>query len=104
MIEPHGRDGNQREDRGCNAGRDHPGRERPIDQALHSGPAREQCVAPEADCCQMITVHRTTNHFGNHVIGRAETDRAEPKKEQVICVPPADSSLQYALHRDNKEH
>src|SRR5439155_18673476 len=78
MIEPNGGDGNQREDCGCDTCSDHPGWERSIDEALHPGPTGKQRVAPEADSRQMITVHRTTDYLGNHVIGSAETNRAEP--------------------------
>ena len=52
----------------------------------------------------MIAVYRATDYFGNHVVGRAETDRAEPEKKQIIRVPPADSRLQHSLHWDDKEH
>ena len=52
----------------------------------------------------MITVNRATDHFGNHVICRAETNGAEPEKEQIICVPPADCGLQNSLHRYDKKH
>src|SRR5438067_12264620 len=104
MIEPNSGDRNQREDRGCNTGSDHPGWERSVDEALHPRPAREQRVAPESDACQMIAVHRSTNYFGNNVIGRAEADPAEPEKEQIIRVPPADSRWQYSLHRDDEKH
>src|SRR5437660_320203 len=52
----------------------------------------------------MVTVNRTPDHFWNHVIRRAEGDGAEPEKQQVIRVPPADSRLQNALHRHNEKH
>src|SRR4029453_3382326 len=44
------------------------------------------------------------DYFGDHVISRAEPDRAEPKKEQIICVPPANGRLQHALHWHNEKH
>src|SRR5438445_8970596 len=52
----------------------------------------------------MIPVHRASDHFGDHVIGRAETNRAEPEKEQIICVPPAYGRLQDSLDRYDEEH
>src|SRR5437762_9648768 len=52
----------------------------------------------------MITVNRATNHFGDHVIGRAEPDRTEPEKKEIICVPPAHRRLQHSLHRHDEEH
>src|SRR5262249_25089502 len=104
MIEPNVGHRNQCKDGSRNTGCDHPGRERSINEPLHPGPAGEQRVTPETDRCQMITVHRATNHFRNHVISGAETDRAEPEKEQIICVPPANSSLQYPLHWYDEEH
>src|SRR6266704_2859053 len=102
MIEADGSDRNDGEDGRCNARGDHPRRKRSIDKSLHSGPAREKRVAPKTDRRQMIAVNRATDHFGNHVIRSAETDRAEPEKEQVIRVPPADSRLQDALHWHDK--
>src|SRR2546430_12708111 len=56
-------------------------------------------VGPKANCRQMITVHRASDHFGNHVIRRAESDGAEPEKEQIVRVPPADGRLQDPLDR-----
>ena len=38
MIQADSRDGNHRQDHRGNAGCDHPRRERPIDEPLHSGP------------------------------------------------------------------
>src|SRR6266436_2931715 len=52
----------------------------------------------------MVTVNRSADHFWNHVVRRAEADGAEPEKEQVIRVPPADSRLQNALNRHDEEH
>src|SRR5437773_3505914 len=52
----------------------------------------------------MVTVNRASDHLWNHVVRRAERDRAEPKEEEIIRVPPADSRLQHALHRHDKEH
>ena len=52
----------------------------------------------------MVTVNRTADHFRDHVISGAERDRAEPKKEQIIRVPPADRRLHHALDRDHEEH
>src|SRR5207244_7909007 len=34
----------------------------------------------------------------------AERDRAEPEKEKIIRVPPADRCLHHALDRDDEEH
>src|SRR5207248_11469327 len=52
----------------------------------------------------MITVNRASDYFGDHVIGGAEADRAEPEKEQIICVPPAHCRLQDSLDRHDEEH
>src|SRR5438477_13041889 len=52
----------------------------------------------------MITVNRAADHLGNHVIRGAERDGAEPEKEEIVRVPPADRRLQYALHRHDEEH
>ena len=104
MIEANSGDGDYCEDGCSNAGGDHPGRKRSIDESLHPCPTREECVGPKADGCQMITVNRASDHFGDHVIGRAETNRAEPEKEQIICVPPAHCRLQDSLDRHDEEH
>ena len=52
----------------------------------------------------MITVNGPADYFGNHVVSRAEADRAEPKKEQIIRIPPAYCCLQHSLDRHDKEH
>ncbi len=52
----------------------------------------------------MITVNRTSDHLRDHVIGRAESDGAEPEKQQIIRVPPAHCRLQNTLYRDDKKH
>src|SRR6266705_487073 len=52
----------------------------------------------------MITVNRPSDYFRDHVIGGAETDRAELEKEQIICVPPAHCRLQDSLDRHDEEH
>src|SRR6266567_5566904 len=52
----------------------------------------------------MITVNGAADYLWNHVVCRAEADRAEPKKEQIIRVPPSHRCLQHALHRHDKEH
>src|SRR5437870_12815572 len=102
MIQADGGDRNYREDGRRDTGRDHPSRERSIDEPLHSRPAREKRVAPKTDRRQMITVNRAADYFGNHVIRRAEGDGTEPEKEQIIRVPPADSRLQNSLHRHDE--
>src|SRR5205809_5191432 len=104
MIEANSGDGDYCKDGRSNAGRDHPGRKRSIDEPLHAGPARKKRVSPKADGRQMITVNRATDHFGDHVIGRAEPDRTEPEKKEIICVPPAHRRLQHSLHRHDEEH
>src|SRR5438874_10112600 len=52
----------------------------------------------------MVTVNRAADDLWNHVISGAESDGAEPKKQQIVRVPPADSRLQHALHRHDEEH
>src|SRR5947199_8818514 len=52
----------------------------------------------------MITVHRASDYFRNHVIRSAEGNGAEPQKEQIIRVPPANSRLQNSLHRHDEKH
>src|SRR5947209_1069637 len=52
----------------------------------------------------MITVNRTADHFGNHVVRGAERDGAEPKEKQIVRVPPAHRRLQDSLHRHDKKH
>ena len=104
MIKPDGGDRNDREDRGRDARGDHPGREWSVDQSLHPSPTREEGEGPEADRSQVITVNRTSDHFRDHVIGRAEPDRAEPEEEQIIRKPPIHRGLHHALHRNNEKH
>ena len=81
VVQADGSDGNHRQDGRGDAGGDHPRRKRPIDEPLHSGPAREKRVGPKTDCRQMITVHRAADYLGNHVVRRAEGNGAEPQKE-----------------------
>src|SRR5437870_12812053 len=52
----------------------------------------------------MITVNRATDYFRDHVVSGPESDRAEPKKEEIIRVPPPDRRLHHALDRDHEEH
>ena len=52
----------------------------------------------------MITVDRTADYFGDHVIRGAEGDRAEPEKHEIVCEPPADRGLHHALHRHDEQH
>src|SRR5438309_11740413 len=104
MIESDGRDRNDGQDRCGDARCNHPCREWSIDKALHPSPTREQRVGPKSNRREMITVNRAPDHFRDHVISGAESDRAEPKKEQIIRVPPADSRLHHALERDDEEH
>jgi len=75
-----------------------------IDHAGHSRPTREYGVGPKTDRCQVITVDRSADHLGNHVIGGAESDRAEPEEQQIVRIPPSHCRLQNALHRNNKKH
>src|SRR5207253_8449109 len=59
---------------------------------------------PESDCGQMITVNRSADHFRDHVIGGAESERTEPKEKEIVRVPPIDRRLQHTLHRNDKKH
>src|SRR6266513_3122166 len=102
MIEADRGNRNQGENRRRNTGRDHPSRKRSIDETLHSRPTREERVRPKTNRGQMVTVNGASDYFWNHVIGRAESDRAEPKKKQIIRVPPAYRCLQDALDRHDK--
>src|SRR4030095_2632344 len=104
MIQSNRSDGNDGQNRGRDARGDHPRRKRAVDRALHSSPAREKGVGPKTDGREMITINRATDYFRDHVVSGAERDRAEPEKEKIILVPPADRVLQNALHRRSEEH
>ncbi len=103
VIQADGRDGNDRQDRRGDAGRDHPGRERTVHEPLHSGPAREERVSPEADRRQVVAVNRPADHFRDHVISGAEPDRAEPEEEKIIREPPGHGGLHHALDRHDEQ-
>ena len=102
MIQSNRCDRNHCQNRRGNARGDHPCGKRAIYQSRYSRPAREKRIAPKTDCCQMITVNRTPDDLGNHVICRAESDGAEPEKQKVVSVPPAYCGLQNALSGDNR--
>ena len=104
MIQAHGRDRNDGKNAGRDAGGDHPGREWSIDQTLHSGPTGKKRVSPKTDRGQMVAVNRTPDHFRDHVISRAQTDRAEPEEHEVIREPPVHRRLHHALHRHDEKH
>src|SRR5436190_17795423 len=63
MIEADGRDRNNGQDRGRDAGGNHPRRKWAVDQALHSSPAGEKRVGPESNRRQVITVDRPADHL-----------------------------------------
>ena len=104
VIEPDGGHRNDRQDHGRDACGDHPGRERSVDQPLHSRPTGEKGEGPESDRSQIIAMNRASDHFRDHVIGRAEADRAEPEKEQVVGKPPVNRGLHHALDWKNEKH
>src|SRR6266536_5317214 len=52
----------------------------------------------------MIAINWPTDHFRNHIISGAETERSKPEEKEIVCVPPIDRGLQHALHRHDKKH
>src|SRR6266567_7922685 len=104
MIQANCRDWDDAQNHRGDAGSDHPGWERAIDEPLHSRPAGKERVSPEPDRRQVITVNRPADYFRDHVISGAEGERTEPKEKEIVGVPPIDRGLQYALHGHDKKH